>query len=92
MLHFGAANRDPMRWSDPDTFDLRRTRQDHVGFGSGIHFCLGSHLARVELCALLEELVHRVERIELVGRPVWRQNALLRGLESLPVRFQRASA
>lgn len=87
MLNFAAANRDPSRFPDPDAFDLRREPSEHIAFGSGIHFCLGSHLARVELTVLLETLVERVERLEVVGEPVWRRNASLRGLESLPMRF-----
>lgn len=87
MLNFAAANRDPRVFAAPDRFDVMRPAHDHVGFGSGIHFCLGSHLARLELRILLEILVDRVERIEIAGQPVWRRNPSLRGLEAMPVRF-----
>ena len=87
MLGFAAANRDPRRFSTPERFDVTRPATDHVGFGSGIHFCLGSHLARVELRVLLETIVASVKRVEPTGAAVWRRNPSLRGLESLPIRL-----
>lgn len=92
MLSFAAGNRDPAVFDDPDRFDVMRDLDDHVGFGSGIHFCLGSHLARLELKILLELLVERVERLEAVGPPTWRENASLRGIERLMLRLHPASA
>jgi beta-dihydromenaquinone-9 omega-hydroxylase len=86
LLLFGAANRDPRRFADPDRFDVTREPADHVGFGTGIHFCLGAHLARTEGAAVLRELTGRVERMDLAGDPVWRANPALRGLSSLPLR------
>ena len=87
MLGFAAANRDPHRFAKPERFDVARPPTDHVGFGSGIHFCLGSHLARIELRVLLETLVTTVEQVELAGPVIWRRNPSLSGLESLPIRL-----
>jgi beta-dihydromenaquinone-9 omega-hydroxylase len=87
LLLFGAANRDPRKYPDPDRFDVERNPSDHVAFGSGIHYCLGAHLARLEAAVVLRELIERVERIELAGEPVWRDNPSLRGLARLPVRL-----
>ncbi|MHB8692187.1 MAG: cytochrome P450 [Solirubrobacteraceae bacterium] len=88
MVSFAAANRDPSRFSDPDRFDLDRQIDEHLAFGSGIHFCLGSHLARLELRIVLETLLRRVARIEARDQPRWRQNPSLRGIDRLTVNFQ----
>jgi cytochrome P450 len=90
LLLFGAGNRDPRHFADPDTFDVTRNPTDHLAFGSGIHFCLGAHLARIEGQVVLRELIERVERIELAGTPVWNHNASVRGLTRLPVRLTPA--
>jgi beta-dihydromenaquinone-9 omega-hydroxylase len=87
LLLFGAANRDPRHYPDPDVFSLDRHPSDHLGFGSGIHFCLGAHLARLEAAVVLLELVARVRAIELAGEPAWRDNPTLRGLSRLPLRL-----
>ena len=71
LLSWGAANRDPRKYPDPYTFDVARNPTDHVAFGLGIHFCLGSHLARLEGQVLLERRVEPVERIEPAGAPRW---------------------
>ncbi|NAS25953.1 cytochrome P450 [Herbidospora sp. NEAU-GS84] len=60
MLSFAAANQDPEVFSDPDTLDLARFPNRHVAFGAGIHRCLGAHLARVEFCVILEEVLARI--------------------------------
>lgn len=86
LLLFGAANRDPRRYPDPDRFDVMRHPTDHLGFGTGIHFCLGAHLARLEAAIALRVLIERVERFELAGPPVWNGNPSLRGLARLPIR------
>lgn len=87
MLSFAAANRDPALFPEPDRFDIDREIEEHVAFGSGIHFCLGSHLARLELRIVLETLVERVAAIEALDRPLWRRNPSLRGIDRLTVRF-----
>ena len=90
LLLFGAANRDPRKYSDPARFLVDRNPTDHVAFGSGIHFCLGAHLARIEASVVLRELAERVSSIELAGNPIWMRNPSLRGLTSLPLRLQPA--
>lgn len=81
----GAANRDPAVFADPDRLDVGRTPNPHLGFGAGIHFCLGAPLARVELQASLSTLLARVPRLALAGEPVRRPEFVLRGLSALPV-------
>jgi cytochrome P450 len=85
LLMLGAANRDPRRWSNPDSFDIRRNSSGHVGFGMGIHRCVGQTVARVEVEILLTALVERVERIELAGKPQRKPNNTMRSWSSLPV-------
>jgi beta-dihydromenaquinone-9 omega-hydroxylase len=87
LLLYGAANRDPRHYPDPDDFRIERNPADHLAFGSGIHFCLGAHLARLEAAVVLRELVDRVEAIEPAGEPEWNPNPSLRGLSRLPLRL-----
>jgi cytochrome P450 len=86
-LLWGAANRDFREYEDPDTFRPDRNPMGHVAFGSGIHLCLGAGLARMEGRAILRELVERVDRVDVVGRPKWTTNSSLRGLEELRLRL-----
>ncbi|TDZ99029.1 cytochrome P450 [Mycobacteroides salmoniphilum] len=86
-LLWGAANRDPREFDDPDRFLAARPVSQHVAFGSGIHLCLGAGLARMEGQAVLGQLVTRVDRIEIDGTPRWTTNSSLRGLEELRVRL-----
>lgn len=90
-LVFGAANRDPRHFDDPDSFVAERN-PSHLGFGSGIHLCIGAGLARMEAKAILRELVERVDRIEVVGTPTWTTNSSLRGLEKLRVKLMARNA
>jgi cytochrome P450 len=85
LMFLGAANHDPRRWHDPDAFDLSRDPSGHVGFGMGLHQCVGQHVARLEAEALLTALARRVERLELAGTPRRHHNNTLRAWESLPV-------
>lgn len=85
LLLLASANRDPRQWKNPEAFDITRNTSGHVGFGSGIHMCVGQMLARLEAELVMRELLARVERIELNGEPVRRYNNTLRGLESLPI-------
>ncbi|WP_043826520.1 cytochrome P450 [Rhodococcus opacus] len=88
LMFLGAANRDPRRWENPDVFDLGRNPSGHVGYGMGIHQCVGQHVARLESEALLTALASRVESLEIAG-PVRRHlNNTLRSWESVPVRVQ----
>ncbi len=90
LMFLGAANRDPARWLDADRFDLTRDPSGHVGFGMGIHQCVGQHVARLEAEALLTALARRVERIELTGEPRRHLNNTLRSWAALPVTVRPA--
>ena len=85
---FGAANRDPRRWERPDTYDITRSSAGHVGFGTGIHNCVGQVLARLEGEVVLTALARKVRSFMITGPVRYRFNNSLRGLESLPVRLQ----
>jgi 4-methoxybenzoate monooxygenase (O-demethylating) len=92
LMLLGAANRDPRKWEQPERYDIARRTVGHVGFGSGIHACVGMALARLEGECVLAALARRVARIEIAGEPRRRHNNTLRGLESLPVRLVPAAA
>ncbi len=92
LLFLAAANRDPRRWSDPDRFDIRRKAAGHVGFGYGIHQCVGQMVARLEAEVFLSALLGRVAEFELDGAPAFRLNNTLRALESLPLRIRADTA
>lgn len=85
MALLGAANRDPARFTDPDRFDVTRDQGQHLSFISGIHFCLGSHLARLEARVLFSRLLERFGQIELAGEPQINADLHRRGLVRLPV-------
>ncbi len=87
LVFMGAANRDPRRWKRPDDYDIRRPTAGHVGWGVGIHACVGMLLARLEGECVLTALAQRVGSIELAGEPVRRCNNIRRGLASLPLRL-----
>ena len=87
LAYMGAANRDERHFADPDRFDPRRNPTDHLGFGSGIHLCLGAPVARLEARIALETLSQRVKGVELVAPPVPTGGLLLRGSSSMPVRL-----
>jgi cytochrome P450 len=86
LMFLGAADHDPRRWVDPYSFDLSRDPSGHVGFGMGLHQCVGQHVARLEAEALLSAFARRVERFELSTPPRRHHNNTLRAWESLPVR------
>ena len=81
----GAANRDPAVFADPDRLDLTRSPNPHLGFGAGIHFCLGAPLARVELQASLATLLTDLPDLTLAGEPTRHPTFTHRGLATLPV-------
>lgn len=85
----GSANRDERQFSEPDRFNIERSSTDHVGFGFGIHSCVGASLARAEIEAVLRALSSRAARIE-VGEPVGYLNNGARGLQHLPTRLSAA--
>jgi len=86
LLPFPAANRDPKQFEDPDAFIVDREENRHAAFGLGIHRCLGSNLARLELKVAIEEFVKRFPRFELAGDTRWSVGQV-RGPRELPVRI-----
>ena len=82
----GSANRDEEVFANPDTMDITRDPNPHIGFGAGIHFCIGAPLARLEMGISLPELFKRFPTLELDGNPVRRPTFSLRGYESVPAR------
>jgi cytochrome P450 len=89
-LYYGAANRDPEAFPDPEGFDVGRSPNDHIAFGGGVHFCLGVHIARVEIEIMLRELLTRLPDIEPTGDAEWLESNFISGPKSLPVRFTPA--
>ena len=85
LMFLGAANRDPRKWENPDTYDIERAIAGHVGFGAGIHMCVGQLLARLEGEVVLDAMARKIATIELAGEPSRRYNNTLRGLSRLPV-------
>ncbi len=89
VVWFSAANRDESVFDDPDAFDVGRTPNDHLTFGHGPHFCLGSHLARVQLRAMFGAVLDLLGEVELAGDPVRLRSNFQNGLKSLPIRRAR---
>jgi cytochrome P450 len=101
VLYYGSANRDPRVFPDPDRLDVARTPNHHVAFGgTGAHYCLGAHLARVEIyClgahlarveidAMLREILTRMQDLELTAAPEWLPSNFISGPRSMPARFR----
>ncbi|MFI1362240.1 cytochrome P450 [Streptomyces griseochromogenes] len=92
-LMLAAANRDPKRFMDPDRFDPHRKDNEHLGFYTGIHYCFGAPLARIELHLAVPELFRRVTFSRLLeDPPPYRANAVLRGPRHLPVAIEGLTA
>ncbi len=91
VMFYGSASRDEAHFDDPDRFDVRRTPNNHLGFGGpGPHFCLGAHLARRELSVMFRRLFERVPDLTAVGAPVLLDpmgTPLVTGVKRLPVSF-----
>jgi cytochrome P450 len=85
MLLLASANRDPDQFDQPERFDVTRTPNNHLGFGFGIHHCLGAPLARMEAQVALGALVRRAPDLALAGDVTYKTNIVLRGMEALPV-------
>jgi cytochrome P450 len=92
FLLIGGANRDPAVFQRPGEFDTTRANaRDHIGFGNGIHVCLGAPLARMELQIGLQALFERFPQLALAGEPIPNDSTLLRGLKELPVNLGPAT-
>jgi methyl-branched lipid omega-hydroxylase len=88
VLFYQAANRDQSVFTDPDRFDITRSPNPHVGFGSaGPHFCLGAHLARREISAMLRELLTRAPDIRAAAEPDYLLSSFINGIKRLPCEF-----
>ena len=90
LMFLGAANRDPRHWERPDNYDITRRAIGHVGFGSGIHQCVGQLLARLEGECVLSALARKAGSIDIASLPRRRYNNTLRALASLPVTVRSA--
>jgi cytochrome P450 len=89
LLSYASANRDEEVFEDPFRLDMTRANaSSHLAFGFGRHFCLGAHLARMEIRAIFRELMGRLEEIELAGPPTFVQSRLVSGPKTLPVRYR----
>jgi cholest-4-en-3-one 26-monooxygenase len=97
QMFYGAANADEAVFSDPDTFDITRAsredvRNSHRAFGVGQHFCLGSHLARLELRVIFEEILDRIHEPEFDGEINWLRSNFINGIKKMPIRFKTLPA
>jgi cytochrome P450 len=92
LLSYPSANRDEDVFERADRFDVGRDPNRHVAFGFGAHFCLGTHLARLEARALYKELIPRLRSIELAGEPSYMETLFVGGPKRLPIRYDIAPA
>jgi cholest-4-en-3-one 26-monooxygenase len=91
IIYYTSANRDESVFADPFTFDIGRDPNPHLGFGGGgPHFCLGRHLALLEIEIMFEALARRVESLEFAGPPQRMRSHFLNGLKELSVNLQPA--
>jgi cholest-4-en-3-one 26-monooxygenase len=86
LLLYGAANFDDRVFADPDRFDVERGGK-HLAFGFGTHFCLGAHLARLEVRVMLDEILRRFPDLTQDGDIHYSPTAFVRGIDHLPVRW-----
>jgi cytochrome P450 len=87
LLSYPSANRDEEVFDDPFRFDVGRDPNKHLAFGFGVHYCLGAALARIEARAFFEELLPRLESVELAGTPESTATTFVGGLKRLPIRY-----
>jgi cytochrome P450 len=88
VMYFGSANRDPEKFDRPDTLDLSRAPNEHIAFGTGPHGCLGQHIARIEIDAILTEVLTRMDALQIAGAPEWLPSNFISGPKKLMVRFK----
>lgn len=87
LISYPSGNRDEEAFDRPFEFIPDRSPNRHLGYGFGIHACIGRHLAKAEVVAFFRELLGRVERIELAGEPAWTETSFLGGVKRLPVSY-----
>lgn len=85
VVSFTSANRDETVFAEPDRFDIRRHPNPHLAFGHGPHFCLGAHLARLQVAALFDEVLARTSTLRYAGEPAYLQSNFQRGVKRLPI-------
>lgn len=90
MVSIAAANRDPSQWQEPDRFDITRRTYGHLGFGRGVHTCVGMNIARLEVECMLQAIVERVAAMETAGEPRRGVNNTVMKYESIPIRMRAA--
>jgi cytochrome P450 len=88
-LLYGAANRDPTRFNEPNKFDITRNPNRHIAFGGGTHFCLGNHLARLDMDVIFTTLNEKFNSFELVEEnPIYKRGLSVRGPKSLKIAWK----
>ncbi len=92
VVWIASANRDEEVFPDPDRFDVGRTPNEHLAFLYGEHYCLGAHLARLELRVILSELIAQLPDLQLDGEVEWTQSTQVPGIKHMPVKFTPRSA
>jgi cytochrome P450 len=90
VMYFGAANRDPAAFERPEALDLSRAENPHIAFGTGPHGCLGQHIARIEIDAMLREVLTRMAAFELAAPVEWLPSNFISGPRAMPLRFRAA--
>jgi cholest-4-en-3-one 26-monooxygenase len=85
VVYYGAANRDPEVFANPEAFDISRKPNPHLAFGVGTHFCMGSHIARLEMRVTLEEFLRRYPSPSLAGPPERQESNFISGIKRLPL-------
>ena len=97
QMYYGAACADEAVFAEPDTFDITRNqredvRNEHRAFGIGQHFCLGSHLARLELRIIFQEITRQIRNPRLDGEISWLRSNFISGIKSMPIAFEVADS
>ncbi len=90
VMYFGSANRDRAKFERPDELILSRTPNEHLAFGAGAHACLGQHIARIEIDAMLREVLTRMTDFQLAAPPEWLASNFISGPKAMPLRFRKA--
>ena len=88
LMFYPSANRDESVFGEPDVFDIDRTSNPHLAFGIGEHFCVGTHLARLETRVMFEGILERMHEIERAGPVSYLRSNLIDGVKHIPIRFE----